>query len=1375
MKRILTLAIVALIASFSFAQTERNLKATPMTKVPRVLTTADLMRADRLMAREKANTAAQNARNGQVQASNSQQSTPNARQAFAAGTRTAKTVGKTVMMKRLLAPVKKASAGDIIIDPAEGDTTYYSRSGFTFYVDEYGYTSFDSQDGHVAVVDCGNGDVYIKDPVSKFTYGTWVKGRKAGNTITVATRQPLAANGPGTATLSLRWCTFDSDGLMIPADETADHFTFTIAGDKITLEGTNDYLLMGLVWDDDNTAFGYGDYNTVWTADPGYKPASTQPVVAPEGLETATWYARGTIMTSISTDRYKHDVTLGFDGNDVYIKGFFDNFPDSWIKGTIKDGVATFPALQFLGKKSSMDTWAIGAEWEGNTPVIKDFRMTYDSETRTFTALNDLLENNAEDRVFFVNWLTGLTLTAEAPSFPPVPIPYSNSLLTAELLDEMTIINANGDEYTWEFSDGEGVGYRNHGNLKADDWLITRGIELKAGKAYALSFDMHAAGYTERIAVKMGTAPTAEAMTITVMRDSVFTNYEYEIVEHERIMVPEDGVYYFGIHAISDADQYAIYVRNIYVGEGLLPESPSVPGNVTLVPAADASNEATLTCDAPTTRINGEAIAAGTALTMHFYRNGTLVSEVPCQPGQKGVTCTDNVPSPALYAYKVIAYDGELRGDKVVVRGWVGLDKPGELTNVEIYDTPTSLVTSWDPVTSVGMHGGVVIPETTVYNMYDVEMYDYFGEEIPLLADQLNPEPLTETHYTHEINTCEGDQRIAYYGVLAENTTGTNKGTLLSMVLGKPYELMVRESFDGGFSYLWEYLSSSALSGASIARDPSDGDYGNIELYSTSTGRETVRFESGKIALGGAANAFLCIDAKKSALGKTTVRILAHRAGQATPVEVATLPVTAKYALCKVSLDAFKDDPWIRFYVQADFEGKGTVSIDNIIVADLKADDVSVALSAPKYTTAGKGGTVKAVVTNDAENTAEGYAIRFYANGEPFAEIAADKTTPLATGKSAEYTVTYKPGVFAEAGEVTITAEAVYAPDLDPDDNTAAAPTIVVLPAATPVASLDATTTTEGLTLTWTTSAVAVKETLEDFESYKGNTIYRDGEYCGDWKAVDVSQGYCYGWMNSDILWPYGWEVFAFGIVDTKASRLDTEASLSALSGVNALGFFSEANVETLGDQTSDRYLISPELPGVAQTIYFNTRSFTLAYGADTYEVLASSTDRELSSFTKVAEFAQAELGWQSLTADLPAGTKYFAIHYTSPCTFGMLIDDITYQTGGAVLTGFNIYVDREKSRTVGADATSYTFAAAAASALRKMAAAEGTHTVSVTALYGDAESLPVSVEVGEITGVSAVRAANGEDETFTLSGVRVARKDAKGVRIVNGQKRVLE
>ena len=1362
MKRFLTLLIVASIASFSFAQAKRNLKATPMVKVPRVLTSTDLTRAMNFKQREQASTA------------RNQSSTPNNRRAFATNSRSAKVVGSTVTMKRLLAPISKASASDIIINPAEGDTTYYRRSGFTFYVDEYGYTSFDSQDGHVAIVDCGNGDVYIKDPVSKFTYGTWVKGKKAGNTITVATRQPLAANAPGTATLSLRWCSFDSDGLMIPADETADHFTFTIAGDCITLEGTNDYLLMGLVWDDDNTAFGYGDYNTVWTADPGYKPASTQPVVAPEDLETATWYARGTIMTSISTDRYKHDVTLGFDGNDVYIKGFFDNFPDSWIKGSIKDGVATFPALQFLGKHNSMDTWAIGAEWEGNTPVIKDFRMTYDADTRTFTALNDLLENNAEDRVFFVNWLTELTLTAEAPSFPPVPIPYSNSLQTAELLDEMTIINANGDDYTWEFSDGEGAGYRNHGNLKADDWLITRGIELKAGKAYAFSFDMHAAGYTERIAVKMGTAPTAEAMTITVMRDSVFTNGVYETVEHERIMVPADGVYYFGIHAISDADQYAIYVRNIYVGEGLLPESPSVPENVILMPAPDASNLATLTCDAPTTRINGETIAAGTPLTMHFYRNGMLVSEVPCTPGQKGITCTDAVPSPALYAYKVIAYDGDLRGDKAVIRGWVGLDRPGELTNVEIYDTPTSLVTSWDPVTSVGMHGGVVLPATTVYNMYDVEMYDYFGEEIPLLADQLNPEPLTDTHYTHEINTCEGDQRIAYYGVLAENTTGTNKGTLLSMVLGKPYELMLHESFDGSFSYLWEYSSSSALSGASVARDPSDGDYGNIELFSTSTAHEVVRFESGKIALGGAANAFLCIDAKKAGIGKSTVRIIAHRAGQAAPVVVATLSLTTKYALYKVSLDAFKDDPWIRFYVQADFEGKGTVSIDNITVADLKADDVSIALSAPKYTTAGKGGTVKVVVTNDAENIAKDYAIRFFANGDLFAEIAADKTTPLATGKSAEFSATYKPSVFTEAGLVTLTAEAVYAPDLDLDDNTAAASTTVVLPAATPVASLSATTSSEGLTLSWTTSDVSVKETLEDFESFPGNTIYRDGEYCGDWLAVDMSQGYCYGWMNSDILWPYGWEVFAFGIIDTKASRLDSEASLSALSGVNALGFFSEANVETLADQTSDRYLISPELPGVAQTIYFNTCSFTLAYGADTYEVLASSTDRNLSSFTKVAEFSQTELGWQSLTADLPAGTKYFAIHYTSPCTFGMLLDDITYQTGGAVLTGFNIYVDREKSRTVGADASSYTFAAAAASALRKVAAAEGTHTVSVTALYGDAESLPVSVEVGEITGITSPHAAVTDDESFSLSGIRLADKHAKGVRIVNGQKRVL-
>ncbi len=48
-----------------------------------------------------------------------------------------------------------------------------------------------TQSGSVNIVECSDGTVYIQDPVSLYTNGTWVKGTKKGNTITANTIPPF--------------------------------------------------------------------------------------------------------------------------------------------------------------------------------------------------------------------------------------------------------------------------------------------------------------------------------------------------------------------------------------------------------------------------------------------------------------------------------------------------------------------------------------------------------------------------------------------------------------------------------------------------------------------------------------------------------------------------------------------------------------------------------------------------------------------------------------------------------------------------------------------------------------------------------------------------------------------------------------------------------------------------------------------------------------------------------------------------------------------------------------------------------------------------------------------------------------------------------
>ena len=367
-------------------------------------------------------------------------------------------------------------------------------------------------------------------------------------------------------------------------------------------------------------------------------------------------------------------------------------------------------------------------------------------------------------------------------------------------MDEFTVIDANNDGYSWSFFNTEGARYTNNNYKPGDDWLITRGFELKAGCAYHFAFDYRASGYDERLEVKMGKEATAGAMTLPVIARTDFDNTEYKTLENDRIMVQEDGIYYFGIHAISDADKYAIYVKNVMVDEGLLPTSPAAVENLKIIPAADASNVADISFDAPSKDLSGNALAAETALTVKVVRNNEVVKEIACTPGQKGVTYADEVPEANLYAYKIVTYINRLKGDKQNVSLWVGMDYPAEVTNAKLTDNLTSIGSSWDKISPVGKNGGIVLPDHTTYNFCTVEMYEFFGSEFPVVGEPINTEPITDTNFTYETDTQKGVQRIEYYAVQAENATGKNDGVMLPILMGAPYELTVHDSFNGYFN-----------------------------------------------------------------------------------------------------------------------------------------------------------------------------------------------------------------------------------------------------------------------------------------------------------------------------------------------------------------------------------------------------------------------------------------------------------------------------------------------------------------------------------------------------------------------------------------------
>ena len=462
----------------------------------------------------------------------------------------------------------------IITDPDEGVTKYYKRAGTGYYASN-GFVYNEDQSGIVTIVECEDaGTVYIKDPVSHYAQGTWVKGTKDGNTITVAGAQPLAWNSSYSATLSLNWGNVQTtqNGNTYLRGEGDITFTVDDEAGTITLDGSSADKIIAVFWDDDNSWSGWGDYGTVWTVDPNYQPASTDLIVLPDGAEVQQWYAEGAGLTDVPTD-----VKVAFVGNEVYISGLTSNFPTAWIKGTLEGTTVTFSGLQFVGMyNSTMPIWAVGAD--SQTGALQDFTMTYDSEAKTLTLDEGqiLVFNAADDKMYYLSYIQSLTIYAEEPA-PAVidELPYYNSFDDAASRKHFTIIDANEDGRTWSWYNGM-VRYTYHQTNQGDDWLISPQIYLQAGKTYIFNILAHAQSstYPERIEVKVAkvpesdnNAPTAALMAAgnEVIAPSDVTTTGFVPFTNDAFTVAETGYYYIGVHAISNADSYYLYVDDFEV------------------------------------------------------------------------------------------------------------------------------------------------------------------------------------------------------------------------------------------------------------------------------------------------------------------------------------------------------------------------------------------------------------------------------------------------------------------------------------------------------------------------------------------------------------------------------------------------------------------------------------------------------------------------------------------------------------------------------------------------------------------------------------------------------------------------------------------
>ena len=155
----------------------------------------------------------------------------------------------------------------------------------------------------------------------------------------------------------------------------------------------------------------------------------------------------------------------------------------------------------------------------------------------------------------------------------PVTPPYTNGFGSTSEWQWWEAINVNGGN-TWTYNSSGYAQYQYDQNSAANDWLVTAPITLEAGKKYTFSINAWArsSSYPERVEIKMASGHTATVLaagTTIVPATEVTATSSSPLTLSNTVTISETGDYYFGIHAISDADMYYLYVDNLSISAGV--------------------------------------------------------------------------------------------------------------------------------------------------------------------------------------------------------------------------------------------------------------------------------------------------------------------------------------------------------------------------------------------------------------------------------------------------------------------------------------------------------------------------------------------------------------------------------------------------------------------------------------------------------------------------------------------------------------------------------------------------------------------------------------------------------------------------------------
>lgn len=869
----------------------------------------------------------------------------------------------------------------------------------------------------------------------------------------------------------------------------------------------------------------------------------------------------------------------------------------------------------------------------------------------------------------------------------------------AEKLPFYEVYNVNGDDGRWGIN-FMGLCFESSWTAEnnADDWLLTPPIHLTPGQSYIFSFQYRVGWKKHRLAVAYGKgsdyARYTELMPATEIDNSDFETFTREIV------VTQDTIYRFGFHALSDGDASSMYVGSISVTKGSSDLAPDSVTALAVTPAPQGVLRATVSFSAPTKVANGDASLEAISRIDVLRGDELITTFANPTPGQS-LSYTDEHPINGMNEYTVVAANTYGDGKKAQTSVWVGYDQPYAPIDVKVKDHENGITISWTPPTqTVGLHGGFVDPARLRYSVYDPTNYSAIITEHTTSLTAEDTKVVLDNDF----------QSLMYYSVFSEMET--EAGVFMEgrpafspyMRIGKPIAIPYRESIANGeiensgnwaeANYMRSWYTTSELS--------ADGDGGCIYFTSADAGDWAI-FHLPKMTLQGAQNPYFFFSyyAVPGADLQLEAQLLTP---DYEPVTLKAIDLRndteGGWQHVAVSLGDYKAERYIILGLKATANTAAVPLVaDAMEVRDVLHKDLSVDLSMPALSAVGAETAVTATITNQGLDEATGYTVALYKGTQKVAE----KTGPAVSfNQSVTVDFTYVPTV-TDPEVVTFHAVVTLDGDENTQNDTSAEVATAVKQNAFPLAeNVKAETADNGaVTLTW--DAPHLEEasvTEEDFEGYLPWSI----SGIGKWTTYDANGAYTYS-LGTEYPFEHAGYAYAFIVMNPTNWTLGTEAQnlLAPHSGSQYLASFCIQGA-------TSHWLISPLLSGREQTVSLFAKSID-ATMKETFEILYSTTDAAPASFTVLRTVKNVPVNWAEYTADLPAGTKYFAIRHCSNDLWALCLDDISYEPASLTVESYNIYRDGQFM----GNTTSQTFT--------DETAGDSSHTYQVSVVYNEGES----------------------------------------------------